>query len=184
MERHGHRDGPAGTGDTLDAREFGFGLLDISTLSQRRGWWKILERWNLPSDNRQDTVDRFAATGGELPMDLMMTTGQVRQLHASGMEIGAHTVNHPILTNLDPEEARREIGRSRHALEEAIGAPVTLFAYPNGRPGATTRRITCVSSRSPASTRPCPPPPAWQRPAAIAGSCPASLPGKKHPAGS
>ncbi len=124
-------------GDTLDAREFGFGLLDISTLPQRRGSVeKLLERWKyLPPDDRQATVDRFAATGGELPMDLMMTTGQVRQLHASGMEIGAHTVNHPILTNLDPEEARREIGRSRHALEEAIGAPVTLFAYPNGRPG-------------------------------------------------
>jgi peptidoglycan/xylan/chitin deacetylase (PgdA/CDA1 family) len=50
------------------------------------------------------------------------------------MEIGAHTVNHPILAMLDDEEARAEVVGGKRRLEEITGAPVTLFAYPNGKP--------------------------------------------------
>jgi peptidoglycan/xylan/chitin deacetylase (PgdA/CDA1 family) len=70
-----------------------------------------------------------------LPRDLMMTTLQVRELAAAGMEIGAHTVDHPILRSLSLEEAREEIAGGRAVLERIVGEPVTSFAYPNGRPG-------------------------------------------------
>lgn len=70
-----------------------------------------------------------------LPRNLMMSPAQVRRLHDEGMEIGAHTVNHPILATLGEDEARAEIVGSRRALEEITGSPVTLFAYPNGKPG-------------------------------------------------
>jgi peptidoglycan/xylan/chitin deacetylase (PgdA/CDA1 family) len=64
----------------------------------------------------------------------MMDEVQVRELHRRGIEIGAHTVSHPILAKLDPAAAKREIAASRRALEEMIDSPVTAFAYPNGRP--------------------------------------------------
>jgi peptidoglycan/xylan/chitin deacetylase (PgdA/CDA1 family) len=51
------------------------------------------------------------------------------------MEVGAHTVSHPILATLDEAEARREIAGSREALQRWIDAPVDSFAYPNGKPG-------------------------------------------------
>lgn len=70
-----------------------------------------------------------------LPDDLMMTSAQVRQLADAGMEIGAHTVNHPILRSLSPAEATLEISTSRDRLRGIIGRKVTAFAYPNGRPG-------------------------------------------------
>ncbi len=69
-----------------------------------------------------------------LPEDLMMQPEQVRALHRAGMQIGAHTVTHPILARLDDAAARDEIARGKAALEGMVGAPVTLFAYPNGRP--------------------------------------------------
>lgn len=69
------------------------------------------------------------------PRGLMMTEEQIRRLHACGMEIGAHTVNHPILARLPDGEAREEIVASKRTLEEITGAPVNVFAYPNGRPG-------------------------------------------------
>jgi len=72
--------------------------------------------------------------GAELPDDLMMTEDQVRRLHREGVEIGAHTVNHPILANADQVTARREIVESKLQLEEMIGAGVSAFAYPNGNP--------------------------------------------------
>jgi len=70
-----------------------------------------------------------------LPRDLMMTTHQIRVLAAAGMEIGAHTIDHPILRSLSLAEAREEIAGGRAALEKIVGHAVTSFAYPNGRPG-------------------------------------------------
>jgi peptidoglycan/xylan/chitin deacetylase (PgdA/CDA1 family) len=64
----------------------------------------------------------------------MMSADQVRALHRAGVRVGAHTVTHPILSVLDDAGARAEIAGSRQALESLLDAPVTLFAYPNGRP--------------------------------------------------
>ena len=69
-----------------------------------------------------------------LPTNLMMDSDQVRDLHCSGMEIGAHTVNHPILTSITSSEAEREIGDGKRGLEAIIDASVDVFAYPNGKP--------------------------------------------------
>jgi peptidoglycan/xylan/chitin deacetylase (PgdA/CDA1 family) len=70
-----------------------------------------------------------------LPDDLMMRSSQVKALHHAGMEIGGHTMNHPILATLDEAAARAEIVGGKHALENLLGAAVPLFAYPNGGPG-------------------------------------------------
>jgi peptidoglycan/xylan/chitin deacetylase (PgdA/CDA1 family) len=51
------------------------------------------------------------------------------------MEIGGHTVNHPILARLDEDAARREMVDGKRTLEGITGSAVRLFAYPNGRPG-------------------------------------------------
>lgn len=69
------------------------------------------------------------------PDDLMMTGAQVRALRQAGMQIGAHTVNHPILATLGRNEAADEIARSRDTLQALLGERVGLFAYPNGKPG-------------------------------------------------
>lgn len=70
-----------------------------------------------------------------LPDNLMLGSTQVLQLQSAGMQIGAHTVSHPILARLDEGAARREIDDSRRKLRQITGQDVTLFAYPNGRPG-------------------------------------------------
>jgi peptidoglycan/xylan/chitin deacetylase (PgdA/CDA1 family) len=71
----------------------------------------------------------------EPPDDLMMSSGEVRELHHLGMDIGAHTVTHPILARLSRVEARAEMSEGRLALQSLIGQRVGLFAYPNGKPG-------------------------------------------------
>jgi peptidoglycan/xylan/chitin deacetylase (PgdA/CDA1 family) len=51
-----------------------------------------------------------------------------------GIEIGAHTARHPILSRATPAQQREEVSRSRDAVARWIGRPVRAFAYPNGRP--------------------------------------------------
>lgn len=85
---------------------------------------------------RADFVAGLAErAGAALPGDLMMASTQVTELHRAGMQIGAHTVNHPILTRLAEAAVRDEMASSKATLEALTGAPVTLFAYPNGQPG-------------------------------------------------
>lgn len=63
-----------------------------------------------------------------------MTWEEVRALAAAGMEIGSHTVTHPILSRQRPSGAEWEIRHSKEILEAQTGSPVLHFAYPNGQP--------------------------------------------------
>jgi peptidoglycan/xylan/chitin deacetylase (PgdA/CDA1 family) len=126
----------------LDFSAFGLGVHPVGSVAQRQAAIKALigQLKYLPMDERLSMVSRLVdAVGIALPTNLMMTTSQVLQLHLSGMGIGAHTVNHPILASIGLDAARAEIAQGKQALEEMIGEPVRLFAYPNGKPDADYR---------------------------------------------
>jgi peptidoglycan/xylan/chitin deacetylase (PgdA/CDA1 family) len=61
-----------------------------------------------------------------------MSWEQIRSMHASGMEIGSHSLTHPDLALLDAERARAEITESRELIESELGARVRSFCYPIG----------------------------------------------------
>jgi peptidoglycan/xylan/chitin deacetylase (PgdA/CDA1 family) len=48
------------------------------------------------------------------------------------VEVGAHTVTHPVLATLPVTAQRDEIHRSKSSLEEILGHSVTSFSYPHG----------------------------------------------------
>jgi peptidoglycan/xylan/chitin deacetylase (PgdA/CDA1 family) len=51
---------------------------------------------------------------------------------SSLVEIGSHTLNHPILTTISKENLIEEIRESRFRLEKFLNKPVVSFCYPNG----------------------------------------------------
>jgi peptidoglycan/xylan/chitin deacetylase (PgdA/CDA1 family) len=59
---------------------------------------------------------------------------QVKEMLETGMEVGAHTDSHPNLVRLDERGLERELGQSRHLLEDRLRRAVTMMAYPFGRP--------------------------------------------------
>ena len=61
-----------------------------------------------------------------------MTWDEVRALHRSGFEIGAHTRSHVDLSAVPPEVARDEVLGARLDLEARLGSRVESFAYPYG----------------------------------------------------
>lgn len=64
---------------------------------------------------------------------LYLTWDELRQWTALGNEVGAHTMTHPIMAQVSPNQARAELRDSRAALERQTGRMIDTFAYPNGR---------------------------------------------------
>jgi peptidoglycan/xylan/chitin deacetylase (PgdA/CDA1 family) len=122
----------------VDLGEFQLGPRSLVSAAERR---RVVDEL-LPQikylglQQREDYLARLAKclNVARLPDDLMMRSAQVVELHRVGMEIGGHTVRHPILRVLPDDEAEAEITRGRLALAQLIDAPVEVFAYPNGRP--------------------------------------------------
>jgi peptidoglycan/xylan/chitin deacetylase (PgdA/CDA1 family) len=48
------------------------------------------------------------------------------------MEIGSHTLSHPILSSITDEESWQELTLSKSQIEDGIGRNVRCFCYPNG----------------------------------------------------
>ena len=90
----------------------------------------------LPQAERELACELVArAAQARPPSNLMMRSDQVLALRRAGMQVGGHTVTHPILTRLDTDAARREIEDGKAQLEAILGERVTLIAYPNGKLG-------------------------------------------------
>lgn len=66
------------------------------------------------------------------PAGRLLNAQELREMQAAGMEIGSHTVSHARLPTLDDEALSHELCDSRSALEDALGAAVSSFAYPYG----------------------------------------------------
>jgi peptidoglycan/xylan/chitin deacetylase (PgdA/CDA1 family) len=122
---------------TLDLGALSLGIYPVGNDVERSqaiggilGRLKYME----PGRRQELALEIAQRVGARVPSDLMMTSEQVAKMHASGMEIGAHTVSHPILAEHALDAARNEIAEGRKRLEQITGVPVRVFAYPNGKP--------------------------------------------------
>jgi len=122
----------------LDLSSLNLGILDLGDDTRRAAAVQsIIHQLKYdPHKVRSEKAQRIAELAGlDGSSRIMMTDGEVQKLHAAGIEIGAHTVNHPILTNLSAQQAQDEINSSFAYLRDLTGEPPHAFAYPNGQPG-------------------------------------------------
>lgn len=76
-----------------------------------------------------------------------VTPDMVRGLYA-GHEVAVHTVHHPNLAKLTPDEVYREVDGDRQALEALCGYPIVGMAYPGGL-FYTEETISTILTRTP-----------------------------------
>lgn len=121
----------------LDLTEWGRGTYLLSDIESRaRCAHEILKEVKyFPPSRRIDFANHISAQSNDLPKNLMLSTDQIRYLRSEGVEIGAHTDTHPILTNISMDKCKEEIETSRDVLESILSEPVQFFAYPNGKFG-------------------------------------------------
>jgi peptidoglycan/xylan/chitin deacetylase (PgdA/CDA1 family) len=79
----------------------------------------------------------------DTPPDWQLDTldlDQVREARRAGVEFGSHSWSHRTLTELEPDECREDLARSRALLSDLLHAEVPYLAYPRGRHDAGVRR--------------------------------------------
>ena len=104
---------------------------DIRSAGQRLG--TVLNA--LPREPRLRLIETLLSTTSTTTLndELMLTWEQVRAMRRKGWEIGAHTVTHAFVDELDESSVRREIQTSIHRVEQEVNGPVRVFSYPRGR---------------------------------------------------
>ena len=74
----------------------------------------------------------FYIISGGLGDKGLVGVDELQEMAAAGWEIGSHSHSHADLSKITADSSYREVVSSRDVLEEALGFPVTSFAYPFG----------------------------------------------------
>lgn len=115
--------------------------LDLRTSESRQSEWQKLSDFciDIRNGEKMEFIDRLerelgvATPPGPTAEYCGMAWEEIREVSHNGIEIGSHTINHPILSQVSEEEARREIFESKSILENGLRAQVDTFCYPNGK---------------------------------------------------
>ena len=83
---------------------------------------------------------------------LLLDWDEVREISRQGHDIGSHTRSHRLLTQLDEDDARKEIFESRVDLSRKIGKEVVGFSYPRGEWNQTVAKLVAQAGYSYAVT--------------------------------
>jgi len=137
-----HRRGPHALGEELAARLPGaeaqarLRALPRDPVAAEYQLKRVL-KYSVSADERDRLLEEiFLAAGGddaELARQVWLSPSDCRALDAAGVEVGAHTVNHLVLSSLDRDTQRAEIAGSLTDLRAWLGHDVRSFAYPYGR---------------------------------------------------
>jgi peptidoglycan/xylan/chitin deacetylase (PgdA/CDA1 family) len=134
------------TGESAFAAPWG-GILSLASQADRiLALNRTLAHFKqVPDDALQPSLQRLLeilrVPDGCGPQDLMLSWDEVHALARQGFSIGAHTVNHPILSRVAPQRAWMEILGSRTMIQSVCGCAPRAFAYPNGKPEDYTETI-------------------------------------------
>ena len=134
----------------------------VTVPEKRRLWWKLVKHlsgYNMPARRRlleevraqlhlPDDWSTALLTDPLRHRFLMLNRVELSALVAAGMDVGAHTLTHPVLAQLSAEEAWCEISESRCRLEHVMGRPVWALAYPFGDAASVTEREREMAERA------------------------------------
>jgi peptidoglycan/xylan/chitin deacetylase (PgdA/CDA1 family) len=114
-------------------------VLDTDDPGPRQAIYRALCQLLRPMAERDrrcilDALRAWAAAGTDgRPSHRVLRSAEAAQLSRDGLlEVGAHTVSHPVLRALPAAAQREEISESKARLEALVDRPVCSFAYPYG----------------------------------------------------
>lgn len=93
---------------------------------------KVPNRVRLNALAELENLFREKAPEAALHYVRTLTWDQIAELDLGGIEIGSHTVSHPVLSSMEEGEIRSELTTSKKSLEEKLGHEVISISYPVG----------------------------------------------------
>jgi len=105
---------------------------------------------NVPNQVRLDALAEMEDIYGRIPpqdnhLVKMLTWGQIVEMDRAGIEIGSHTVSHPVLSLMEENDVRVELVSSKKKLEDKIGHEVVSLSYPIGARSAFNPMVEKVA---------------------------------------
>lgn len=125
----------------------GLNLREVAELTAEVEPLQLCEQLvHMPNTRRQAVLERLRDFLGEPAPEqqndfALLDWTMIRAMAAEGMEFGAHTETHPILTLETAEAVEREMRGSKQRLEAQLGQPIQHFAYPNGCYNETVKAL-------------------------------------------
>ena len=112
------------------------GLFSVRSEDEKKRTFQRLSQLikSTPFEKAMDYLNQWLATAVNIENEKRATLNwdELRNLSHLGAVIASHTHNHPILSQVSPEQARKEIRNSQHLIQKEIGNSYPIFAYPNG----------------------------------------------------
>jgi peptidoglycan/xylan/chitin deacetylase (PgdA/CDA1 family) len=147
---------------TLELREIGMRVKG-GRQEKHSLWWELLKRLSSFDLNRRNILlgrirmqlglaEQWDVEYREDPVlrrrFSVLNRTELQQLASAGMCIGAHTLSHPMLSQLSPDQAWSEISESKHNLEQFLGRAIWALAYPFGDSLSVTSRELQMAERA------------------------------------
>jgi peptidoglycan/xylan/chitin deacetylase (PgdA/CDA1 family) len=76
--------------------------------------------------------NRWKRVCDPVPRSKIFGAMDLREISARGMEVGAHSMTHVVLSGIEPEVLKREVNHARYVLSEMLDQKVEGFSYPYG----------------------------------------------------
>lgn len=99
----------------------------------------------MPDPDRRRSLEELRVSAARpAPPQEQLAPDELPELAEGGLEIGNHTLGHPLLDRCDDQTVETEISGAHRLLSRWLGSPPRAFAYPNGN---TDRRAEDLLGR-------------------------------------
>lgn len=122
--------------DQVDLTEIGLGVISLASAEDKiKANLTLNEQLKtLAPEDQEKQVSYIAKKAQKKEFKrAMLNKAQIANMIEEGMEIGCHTMNHPMLSVISNEAAAQDISAGQRYLENITGKPVRYFAYPYGK---------------------------------------------------
>jgi glycosyltransferase involved in cell wall biosynthesis/peptidoglycan/xylan/chitin deacetylase (PgdA/CDA1 family) len=97
-----------------------------------------------PTEEAEEFVEYLAESArlsAEMSDRAFLNWDEILTMRDSGISFGSHTLNHVLLTHMQPAHAESEIRKSRRELQEHLDSEISCFSYPWGAENSLIREI-------------------------------------------
>lgn len=102
---------------------------------------QAVKNCKLPAQKQISQLEQALHHQDGYPRAEFMDWHHLNTLVESGMELGAHSHNHDILTKLSEDELFYELSHSKALLESNLGCDISAFSYPVGSKATYDKRV-------------------------------------------